>query len=246
MSFFFPCILFDSSRLSTWGFLPKLAKHQTCRVVECSAGRKKRESRTNHADVRHLGALPPRIGYTFEPSLLIPPAAYQLHRRYSSNKRNTCLVASCESTFVLSCVYPPLLRCVLGSSPQTRHIFVHTPIVRRYSRESKLAPLPVLARLSPKHPFSNHRVATLVWRAWQQLCAGICQGSIQFGTQYGRECWCGPNGEDADYDIWGVSTGCDFECTGDETEICGGGWAMSVYEFGGFAIEGEFLRWGWY
>eukprot|EP00903_Cladosiphon_okamuranus_P017428 g16052.t1 len=67
-------------------------------------------------------------------------------------------------------------------------------------------------------------------------CSELCIGSRQFGTQFARECWCGPEDEDADYAQHGEST-CDHECTGadssdDDPEICGGGWAMSVYQYG--------------
>ena len=69
----------------------------------------------------------------------------------------------------------------------------------------------------------------------------MCRDSIQFGTQNERTCWCSANGEDADYDIFGISTDCTYECRGDETETCGGKLSMSVYEFRAFAIEGELL-----
>ena len=77
---------------------------------------------------------------------------------------------------------------------------------------------------------------------WPQMCAGICQGSIHFGTQSGHQCWCGPNGEDAEYDKYWVMNRCNQECPGNETEMCGGAWSMSTYEFDELAIEGEILR----
>lgn len=75
----------------------------------------------------------------------------------------------------------------------------------------------------------------------QQLCAEMCEGSIHFGTQWSEECWCGPEGEDADYGKHGVSTACDQPCTGDSDEMCGGDLEMSVYQYGGFAITGELV-----
>lgn len=63
-------------------------------------------------------------------------------------------------------------------------------------------------------------------------------GSRQFGTQWSRQCWCGPEDEDADYAQHGAGT-CDYECFGDRSEMCGGFFAMSVYAYGGFAITGE-------
>ena len=40
------------------------------------------------------------------------------------------------------------------------------------------------------------------------------------------QCWCG---SDSDYDRHGPTTVCDFDCTGDSSETCGGRNAMSVY-----------------
>ena len=84
---------------------------------------------------------------------------------------------------------------------------------------------------------------------WPQTCAGMCQGSIQFGMYYGKYCWCGSIGEDAlygKYDEEMEMDRCNLECPGDETEMCGGGMGMSMYKFGGLAIEGEMLRRGGY
>ena len=49
-----------------------------------------------------------------------------------------------------------------------------------------------------------------------------------FGLQNGNECWC------ADEFIGGVNPGvCDTNCSGDQSEICGGNLSMDVYEFRG-------------
>eukprot|EP00903_Cladosiphon_okamuranus_P008203 g7898.t1 len=59
-----------------------------------------------------------------------------------------------------------------------------------------------------------------------EVCVEICVDSPFFATQYGRECWCGSTN---DYYRHGESTGCTVECTGNADEICGGGYAASVY-----------------
>ncbi|CAN0432766.1 unnamed protein product, partial [Ectocarpus fasciculatus] len=62
-----------------------------------------------------------------------------------------------------------------------------------------------------------------------QLCELACAGSSYFSTQYGRECWCGPDG--TDYEKHGESTGCTYECPGNPDETCGGFYAASVYAY---------------
>lgn len=47
-----------------------------------------------------------------------------------------------------------------------------------------------------------------------------------FGTQYGRECWCGD--EDTDFSQHGDGD-CDYSCTGDTWELCGGYFAITSY-----------------
>eukprot|EP00903_Cladosiphon_okamuranus_P010392 g9830.t1 len=61
-----------------------------------------------------------------------------------------------------------------------------------------------------------------------ELCAALCAGEAYFGLQYGEECWCG----DASTDLSQHGTAiCDILCNGDSDTICGGSWALSVYEF---------------
>ncbi|CAM9145257.1 unnamed protein product [Ectocarpus sp. 12 AP-2014] len=60
-----------------------------------------------------------------------------------------------------------------------------------------------------------------------EICSAACAGSAYYGTQYSVECWCGAEG--ADYDANGAGV-CDMPCGGDADEICGGFYAMSVYE----------------
>ncbi|CAN0230057.1 unnamed protein product [Ectocarpus sp. 12 AP-2014] len=60
-----------------------------------------------------------------------------------------------------------------------------------------------------------------------EVCSEACAGSAYYGTQFSTECWCGAEG--ADYDANGEGV-CDMPCGGDADEICGGFYAMSVYE----------------
>ncbi|CAB1106277.1 unnamed protein product [Ectocarpus sp. CCAP 1310/34] len=57
------------------------------------------------------------------------------------------------------------------------------------------------------------------------FCADFCAEYAYYGTQYGEECWCGNSG----YDTLGESTDCNYDCSGDADETCGGFNAMSVY-----------------
>ncbi|CAM9135257.1 unnamed protein product, partial [Hapterophycus canaliculatus] len=60
-----------------------------------------------------------------------------------------------------------------------------------------------------------------------ELCLGLCAEFPLYGTQYAIECWCGTN---TDYGANGAGV-CDMVCAGtSDTEICGGVYAMSVYE----------------
>lgn len=64
-----------------------------------------------------------------------------------------------------------------------------------------------------------------------ESCAKFCDGSKYFGTEYGRECYCGnvlqqgsvkaPNQDD-----------CNFPCAGDGSEYCGAGNRLELYQFG--------------
>ncbi|CAM9477545.1 unnamed protein product [Ectocarpus fasciculatus] len=63
-----------------------------------------------------------------------------------------------------------------------------------------------------------------------EVCMDICaQGGFKYsGTQYSNQCFCG--GWDADHLQHGESANCHSPCSGDENEICGGSWCMSVRE----------------
>ena len=47
------------------------------------------------------------------------------------------------------------------------------------------------------------------------------------GLQYARECFCG-----YDFKRLGRANNCNMKCTGNNQQICGGGWALSVYATG--------------
>lgn len=57
-------------------------------------------------------------------------------------------------------------------------------------------------------------------------CNERCKGSPFFATEFGNECFCGMPGDD--YAALGEGI-CNFDCAGDETQVCGGRDAMSVY-----------------
>ncbi|CAN0208124.1 unnamed protein product, partial [Laminaria digitata] len=61
-----------------------------------------------------------------------------------------------------------------------------------------------------------------------QKCAKKCKGDKFFATQYGRQCWCGDS-KTTDFDKHGKAE-CNQTCSGKDGEICGGKWAMSVYQ----------------
>ncbi|CAM9715370.1 unnamed protein product, partial [Ectocarpus fasciculatus] len=66
------------------------------------------------------------------------------------------------------------------------------------------------------------------------VCASTCSGFTYYGTQWSSECWCGNND---DYDVYGASTECTAQCTGDSLEICGGTNAMSIYQNGDVTVD---------
>ncbi|PSN73770.1 WSC-domain-containing protein, partial [Corynespora cassiicola Philippines] len=66
-------------------------------------------------------------------------------------------------------------------------------------------------------------------------CTSACkgQGFIYSGVEYGRECWCGAALNSIAQSIPGgpVISGCDFVCTGNASEFCGGANRLSLYQF---------------
>jgi hypothetical protein len=58
-------------------------------------------------------------------------------------------------------------------------------------------------------------------------CALFCEGYEYFGTEYGRECYCG-NGF-AEGSVEAPGSECSMPCAGDGGELCGNGNRLSVY-----------------
>ncbi|KAL2074513.1 hypothetical protein VTL71DRAFT_8291 [Oculimacula yallundae] len=61
-----------------------------------------------------------------------------------------------------------------------------------------------------------------------QSCVAFCKGNdYQYaGLEYGQECFCGASVNNVQAD----EADCDFSCTGDNTEICGGNNRISIYQ----------------
>lgn len=58
-------------------------------------------------------------------------------------------------------------------------------------------------------------------------CAAFCSDYPYFGTEWSRECWCGD--EPADGSGLAPLEDCNYACTGDATEACGGSRRLSLY-----------------
>ena len=60
-------------------------------------------------------------------------------------------------------------------------------------------------------------------------CLSMCdeKGYTFAGVEYGEECYCGSS---VPTSITYSDTACNVACTGESTEICGGGWALDLYE----------------
>ena len=59
-----------------------------------------------------------------------------------------------------------------------------------------------------------------------EKCATFCAAYPYFGTQWSRECWCGDEPAGGALAPLGE---CDYACTGDATEACGGSRRLSLY-----------------
>jgi len=60
-----------------------------------------------------------------------------------------------------------------------------------------------------------------------EVCAGLCADYAYFGTEYGRECYCGDTlaaGSEV-----ALGSNCDMPCAGNVSEYCGAGNRLSVY-----------------
>jgi hypothetical protein len=69
-------------------------------------------------------------------------------------------------------------------------------------------------------------------QAWPDMsienCAAFCEGYEFFGAEYGQECYCGNTFANPTNML--MESNCDTVCEDDETELCGGNWALSIYQ----------------
>ncbi|CAM9474079.1 unnamed protein product, partial [Ectocarpus fasciculatus] len=80
----------------------------------------------------------------------------------------------------------------------------------------------------------SDRVLTAKWSSSEMtptVCADYCRDQsssyTHYATQYGRECWC--QDESIDFRRHGAAT-CDYQCSGDDSIVCGGFDAFSLYD----------------
>jgi hypothetical protein len=69
-----------------------------------------------------------------------------------------------------------------------------------------------------------------IFKGWRsnmtpQLCQRLCTGHHYAGVQWYGECWCG---DGVGYDLRPDSE-CNTPCSGDSSQMCGGGWRNSIY-----------------
>lgn len=80
-----------------------------------------------------------------------------------------------------------------------------------------------------------------------EVCAAYCSEFAYFGTQWGRECFCG--NEPATGSAAAPAGDCNFACAGDAAQTCGGSRRLSLYhnaEWAGPADPEDFGDWEWY
>ncbi|OLN86890.1 putative fungistatic metabolite [Colletotrichum chlorophyti] len=63
-----------------------------------------------------------------------------------------------------------------------------------------------------------------------EACGAFCEGTKYFGTEYGRECWCG-NEFGTGSVLAANQKDCSFPCAGDSTQFCGAGNRLSTYVY---------------
>ncbi|XP_052061962.1 neurogenic locus notch homolog protein 1-like [Mytilus californianus] len=63
-----------------------------------------------------------------------------------------------------------------------------------------------------------------------EMCQGICEGYTYFGLQFHFECYCGNSLGDPDVYEKRPEEECTITCAGNERQICGGEWRISVYQ----------------
>lgn len=60
-----------------------------------------------------------------------------------------------------------------------------------------------------------------------QSCAQNCTNYDFFGTEYGRECYCGYK---LNATLRAVESSCNTPCSGNSSQVCGSGGRLSVYQ----------------
>jgi len=82
------------------------------------------------------------------------------------------------------------------------------------------------SRLLPTLPRTDLTFPSLTPAKCMEACQD--QGFLFAGVQYGHECWCGNDAppEDRIVDM----AECDYSCSGDSSQTCGGYWRMNVYK----------------
>eukprot|EP00903_Cladosiphon_okamuranus_P014055 g13064.t1 len=79
----------------------------------------------------------------------------------------------------------------------------------------------------------SDRVLTAKWSSSEMtptVCADYCREQsssyTHYATQYGRECWC----QDDSIDLTQGAGTCDYQCSGDDSIVCGGFDSFSLYD----------------
>jgi hypothetical protein len=67
-----------------------------------------------------------------------------------------------------------------------------------------------------------------------EMCGKFCEGYKFFGVEDGDQCYCGDQVENGHGPI--ASTYCDYPCQGAPLELCGGSWALNLYEDEAFTL----------
>ena len=77
-------------------------------------------------------------------------------------------------------------------------------------------------------PDADYEDGLMTVRSCIQFCSNLTTPMRYAGVESSSECFCGTEG--ADYGRLGESKACDYVCGGDDGEICGGHWAVSIYD----------------